>query len=157
LLIQIIKEFVKYLLQVINILVKFIFLNPHYFNSNYYLFLSLGFITTIAGTGSIGNSGDNGLAILALLFNPIGIKLDNIGNIYIIDNGNEVIRKINNAGIISTAVGSGFKGFGGDNGAATLAELDYPLGITFDTNFNLYISDSNNQRIRKVTTSGIDL
>jgi sugar lactone lactonase YvrE len=116
-----------------------------------------GLITTIAGTGSIGNSGDNGPATLASFFNPIGIILDNIGNLYIVDNGNEVIRKINNAGIISTAVGSGFKGFDGDNGPATSAKLDYPTGITFDTDFNLYVSDSDNQRIRKVATSGINI
>jgi hypothetical protein len=83
------------------------------------------------------------------------LAIDNLGNIYICEQGNYCIRKINTNGIISTVVGNGVKGFSGDTGPATLAELDSPTGVAVDKNGNIYIADNGNCRIRKVNYSGI--
>jgi gliding motility-associated-like protein len=115
-----------------------------------------GIITTIAGNGvCCGFSGDGGQATAAQLYNPVSIALDGTGNLYIADEYNQRIRKVTTAGIISTIAGNGTLGFSGDGGAATAAEFNYPLGMVFDGAGNLYIADSQNQRIRKVTTAGI--
>ena len=114
-----------------------------------------GLITTIAGTGVAGFSGDSGLAINAQLNNPQGIFWDAHNNIYFGDHNNHRIRKISATGIITTIAGNGTPGFSGDNGPATAAELYYPSGVTMDTLGNIYIADMYNQRIRKVDTSGI--
>ncbi len=114
-----------------------------------------GTITTIAGTGAAGYTGDGGSALLAKLRHPNGVAVDAAGNIYIADQGNDVIRKINTSGIISTIAGTGTAGFTGDGGLATLARLDDPEAVAVDISGNIYIADNNNSRIRKINTSGI--
>lgn len=112
-----------------------------------------GTITTIAGNGTIGYSGDGGPAINASFSNMYGLALDRTGNIFICDQGNNVIRKIDTAGIITTVAGNGTAGFSGDGGLATSAMLNFPYAVLPDTSGNLYISDFNNLRVRKVSTN----
>jgi len=114
-----------------------------------------GIITTIAGSTSSGFSGDNGPATSALLNYPHGLCVDVTGNIYISDEGNQRIRKINSSGIIITVAGSGGQGFSGDNGLATSAEFSSPDGMCFDAIGNLYVADRYNYRIRKIDVFGI--
>ena len=109
-----------------------------------------GIITTIAGTGSPAFSGDGGPATAAAFFNCGQVISDHHGNLLIDDINNNTVRKIDNAGIITTIVGTGAASFSGDGGPATAAELDEPDGITLDAMGFLYISDWQNQRIRKV-------
>lgn len=109
-----------------------------------------GIITTVAGTGKRGFSGDNEKATVAKLFNPLGLAVDVNDNLYIVDRGNNRIRMINKEGVISTVVGTGNSGFSGDGGLATKANLTNPTGIAFDKNNNLYIVDRGNNRIRMV-------
>ncbi|MEK3910225.1 InlB B-repeat-containing protein [Paenibacillus sp. FSL H7-0331] len=113
-----------------------------------------GKITTIAGTGTAGYGGDNATATSALLKDPSGIAVDGSGNVYIADYGNHRIRKINTSGKISTIAGVGTAGYSGDNGAATSAQLNGPVGVAVDSGGNVYIADMNNHRIRKVDASG---
>jgi sugar lactone lactonase YvrE len=114
-----------------------------------------GIITTIAGNGTFGYSGDGGAATAAEIKYPEGIAADDSGNVYIADYENNRIRKVNTAGIISTIAGNGTGGFSGDGGAATAAELGAPDGVTVDSLGNIYIADEANNRIRKVSTTGI--
>ncbi len=114
---------------------------------------TLGIISTYAGNGTSGYSGNGGQATAAELQGPISIALDVAGNLYIADYGNDVIRKVTTAGIISTFAGS-TAGYSGDGGAANAAQLTQPNVVRFDAVGNLYISDSGNERIREVTTSG---
>jgi uncharacterized protein (TIGR03437 family) len=116
--------------------------------------VSNGVITTVAGNGTRGFSGDNGLATAAQLANPQGIAVDSAGNLYIADFGNASIRKVSN-GIITTVAGNGTPGFSGDNGPATSAQLYLPYGVAVDSAGNLYIGDSGNNRIRKVSNGVI--
>jgi trimeric autotransporter adhesin len=110
-----------------------------------------GIITTIAGIGTVGFSGDDGTATFAQLYNPNGIVPDGSGNIYFTDLGNNRIRKISSAGIITTIAGNGYGGFRGDGGPAISAELYGPGGITIDLFGNIYFSDFYNNRIRKIS------
>jgi type IX secretion system substrate protein/SdrD B-like protein/NHL repeat-containing protein len=112
-----------------------------------------GIISTFAGNGTGGYSGDGGQATAAELKDPNGVAFDAAGNVYIADTYNHRIRKVNTAGIISTVVGTGTAGFSGDGGQATSAELNYPQGVALDAAGNLFIPDQNNNRIRKVITS----
>ena len=114
-----------------------------------------GIINTIAGIGGSGFSGDGGAATAAQLNNPTGVAVDRSGNLYIADNRNNRIRMITAAGIISTVAGSDSFGYSGDGRAATAAGLSGPNNVSVDTFGNLYIADGNNNRIRKVNTSGI--
>ncbi|MGZ3863778.1 MAG: NHL domain-containing protein [Bacteroidia bacterium] len=114
-----------------------------------------GIITTIAGNGGSGFSGDGSLATSATFDEPCKVAIDNSGNIFIADEYNQRIRKISSSGIISTVAGNGGVGFSGDGGLATSASLNYPEGIAVDALGNLYISDKLNERVRKVSTSGI--
>ena len=114
-----------------------------------------GIITTIAGTGVSGYNGDGIPATDAQISEPHEMAYDGAGNLYFSDPGNQRVRKIDPSGIISTVVGNGISGFGGDGGPATAAVLSYPSGICIDHFGNLYIGDGNNYRIRKVNTSGI--
>lgn len=108
-------------------------------------------IVTIAGTGGTSFSGDGLPAVDASLNAPRGLAFDAAGNLYIADSGNHAVRKVNaTTQIISTVAGNGTLGFI-DNVAATSAELNYPLGVTFDSAGSMYIADSQNFRIRKVT------
>jgi sugar lactone lactonase YvrE len=113
-------------------------------------------ITTVAGTGEPGFSGDNGPATSAQIYRPAGLAFDGQGNMYIADLQNDRIRKVNTAGIITTFAGGGsIPGSGiGDGGPATLAELFVPESVAVDGAGNVYIADRNNQRIRKVNTAG---
>ena len=113
-----------------------------------------GIITTIAGIGRQGFSGDGGPATSAALSEPQGVAIDSAGNIYIADFGNARVRRINTAGIISTVAGNGNSVYSGDGGPATSAALT-PAGISVDAAGNLYIADSGNGRIRKVSPAGI--
>ncbi len=109
-----------------------------------------GVITTIAGTGVQGYNGDNISATSAMIYYPYALALDNAGNLYFADGENNRIRKISTTGIITTVAGTGASGYNGDNIPATSATLNDPQGIAFDAAGNLYISDSYNNRIRKV-------
>ena len=114
-----------------------------------------GTITTIAGTGKQGYSGDGGPAVKAQLANPQGVAVDGAGNVYIADRSNSRIRRIDTEGMITTIAGTGAKGYSGDGGPAVGAELNWPFGVALDRTGNLYIADSNNHRIRRVDTTGV--
>ena len=111
-------------------------------------------VVTIAGNGTPGYSGDNSSAIAASINNPDVIRFDHIGNKYIADEHNNVVRKISTAGIITTIAGTGTEGYSGDNGPATNAMLRRPSDVAVDDSGNIYISDGNNT-IRKINNSGI--
>ncbi len=126
-----------------------------------------GTITTLAGTGAAGNSGDGGAATSAQLFSPYGVAVDAAGNVYIADTFNDRIQVVNTQatsmtvlgviigpGDIATVAGTGSSGYSGDGGAATSAQLNEPRAVTVDAAGNLYIADTFNQVIRKVDTSG---
>ena len=112
--------------------------------------VSNGTITTLAGNGVAGLSGDGEKATSASLHRPRGVAVDNTGRVYIADTKNHVIRIVS-GGIISTIAGSAEQGFWGDNGAATSAALDTPTSVAVDAFLNVYIADSNNNRIRKLS------
>ncbi len=110
-----------------------------------------GVITTIAGNGTAGSTGNSGPASSALLDNPSGLAIDGAGNLYIADTGNNEVREIVAAtGNIVLVAGNGTAGYSGDGAAATSAMLNGPLGVTLDTSGNLYIADTDNARIREV-------
>jgi len=113
-----------------------------------------GTISTVAGNGTYGFSGDGGPATSAQLAGPSGVTTDSAGNLYIADYGNHRIRKVTPTGTISTVAGNGTSGFSGDGGAATNASLYLPRGVAVDTAGNLYIADAFNHCIRKVTAAG---
>src|SRR6202023_1221138 len=110
-------------------------------------------ITTVAGNGTWGFSGDGGPATSALLHNPYGVAVDAAGNLYIADSNNSRIRRVTPSGTITTAAGNGTPGFSGDGGMATAAQLNKPIGMAVDAAGNLYIADCYNNRIRRVTPS----
>ncbi len=112
-----------------------------------------GIITTIAGDGTPGYTGDGGPATAAQIYYPACLALSPSGELYF--SGPNVVRKVNSAGIISTVAGTIAGGFSGDGGYATAAKLSNPTGLIFDRNGNLLIADTRNHRIRKVDTSGI--
>ena len=125
------------------------------FSNKIYMYVSSSVITTIAGTGVQGFSGDNSQAIQANLYNPGSLCVDKWNNIYFVDNGNNRIRKIDTAGIITTIAGTGSTTYNGDGGAAIAANLNIPKGIAVDTAGNILIADSYNNRIRKIDKYGI--
>ena len=114
-----------------------------------------GTITTVAGTGASGYSGDGGPATSARLRFPEGVWVDDGGNVYVADSGNDRVRVIDTTGTISTVAGNGTAGFSGDGGPATAAQLNDPKDITTDDTGSLYIADNANHRIRQVTPGGI--
>jgi hypothetical protein len=120
-----------------------------------------GIITTVAGNGyadSNGNggySGDNGPATSAELNEPQGVTIDASGNIYIADVQNNRIRKVSPDGVITTVAGDGTQDYSGDSGSATSAELNLPSGVAVDASGSIFIADSNNYRIRKVSPDGV--
>jgi sugar lactone lactonase YvrE len=111
-------------------------------------------ITTAAGSGSYSYSGDGGPGGSALLGRPSGLAMDGVGNVYIADTYNNVVRKISPAGVITTVAGDGVSGYSGDGASATSAQLNRPYGVALDRSGNLYIADTNNHRIRKVSSIG---
>ena len=113
-----------------------------------------GIISTIAGNGTSGYSGDSGPATSAQFQSPSGVAYDGVGNLYVTDFGQHVVRKVTPGGTITTAVGLAGGGYSGDGGAATGARLNSPDGITFDTAGNMYISDYGNGVVRMVTSGG---
>jgi len=112
---------------------------------------SLGVIRTLAGTSAPGHTGDNGPATAATLDRPAVVRFDGMGNVYLSDNHNSYVRRINAAGVISRFAGNGTVGFSGDGGAATAAQMRAPWGLAVDGDEYVYVSDSNNARIRKVS------
>ena len=115
--------------------------------------VSGGTITTFAGTGTAGSSGDGGAATSAQLNGPQGLAVDSAGNLYIADTQNQRVRKVTGS-TISTVAGSGSAGFGGDGGAAGSAQLNAPFGLALDAAGNLYIAEFGINRVRKVGTNG---
>src|SRR5205085_2519578 len=125
-----------------------------------------GFVQTIAGTGNGGphygtwtagvgpEAGDGGPGTHAVLQEPLGLAFDGHGNLYIADRDHDAIRKLDTIGIITTVAGTGVKGFSGDGGAATQAQLNRPLTMAFDAAGNMFIADENNRRIRMIDHSG---
>jgi hypothetical protein len=114
-----------------------------------------GVITTVAGNATQGYSGDGAAATAAQLNQPTGVCVDVAGNIFIADQFNNVIRKVNTAGIITTVAGNGTLGFSGDGGAATNAKLNQPAGVCVDANGNIFTAEYNGNHIRKINTQGI--
>jgi hypothetical protein len=114
-----------------------------------------GTMTTVAGNGRSGYLGDGGLATRAELYSPHGVGVDASGNVFIADNGNARIRKVNTNGIITTVVGNGGATYSGDGGPATAASLDQPYQVVVDGVGNLWIADAYNNRVRFVGTNGI--
>ena len=112
-------------------------------------------ISAFAGSGAYKFGGDGGPASAGLLDLPTDLIFDLKGNIYISDTQNNRVRKIDKFGIISTFAGDGFPGFSGDGGQATLASLDSPTGLAVDPSGNVYVSDSNNGRVRRIDGNGI--
>lgn len=114
-----------------------------------------GNISTVAGDGTSGFSGDGGAAMAAQLNSPAGIAFDSVGNLYIVDTDNHRIRKVDTKGNISTLIGDGNQGFSGDGSLAINAKLNEPTAVCFDSSGNLYIADSGNNVIRKLESGKI--
>ena len=114
-----------------------------------------GGLTTVAGTGTSGYSGDNGPATSAQMSQQEGVAIDGAGNVYIADTFNHRIRKVDTNGIITTVAGTGKADYAGDGGPATGAALNAPSSVALDSAGNLFITDMRNNVIRKVDTKGI--
>src|ERR1022692_381452 len=113
-----------------------------------------GIITTVAGNGAAGYSGDGGPAINASFHSPSGMAVDGSGNLYIADTGNDVIRKVAAAtGIVTTVAGNGGAGYSGDGGPASSAGLSGPQGVAVDGSGNLFVADTGNAVMRKVAAA----
>jgi len=116
-----------------------------------------GIISTIAGKDTMGYSGDGGPATVAKLNKPVGVKVDAAGNVYFVDLGNNKIRKVDAAGVITTIAGAGAAAFGGDGGPATAAQFNFPSDVALDAAGNIYIADQGNNRIRKIKMSSAEV
>jgi len=114
-----------------------------------------GVLATVAGTGSSGSSGDGGQAKAAQINHPTAITFDSAGNLYIADFGNHRVRKVDTKGVITTFAGTGTDGFSGDGGPATQAQIDRPAGLAFDSAGNLYFTELDNSRLRRVDPQGV--
>lgn len=114
-----------------------------------------GIITTVAGNGNPGFSGDGGPATQARLYNPYAVALGPDGSLYIADSDNHRVRRVGPDGIITTVAGTGSAGFSGDDGPATAARLANPSGVAVGPDGALYIADTDNNRVRQVGTDGI--
>ena len=113
--------------------------------------LDTGIISSYAGTGIAGYSGDGGPATAATLNVPQRLQVDSLGNVYVADTGNSAVRRIDGGtGLISTVAGNGVRGFNGTSGAATSIQLNQPRGLALEGDEVLYVADSNNHRIRRV-------
>lgn len=114
-----------------------------------------GIIRSVVGTGKRGFSGDGAAATSALISSPYGVAVDAAGNIYFSDTQNNMIRKVTTAGTISRIAGTGVQGYGGDGGKAVDALLNQPVGIAVDAAGNVFVADSQNNRIRRIGTDGL--
>src|SRR5262249_35127669 len=112
-------------------------------------------LATVAGNGPNRYAGDGGPATAAHLQNPLGTATDAARNLYIADTANNVVRKVSKNGVITTVAGNGTAGHHGDGGRATAAELDSPSSVAVDDAGNVYIADTGNDVIRKVSPVGI--
>jgi uncharacterized protein (TIGR03437 family) len=115
---------------------------------------STGNISTFAGNGTSGYTGDGSKAVNASLNSPAGLVADKAGNIYISDYGNSTVRKVDTSGNITTVAGTGTWGYSGDGGPANKAALAHPVALAIDTAGNIYIADPGNTNIREMTTDG---
>ncbi len=113
-----------------------------------------GVIRTVVGTGTIGYGGDTGAATAALIASPYGVAVDTAGNLYFADTRSHIIRKVSTTGTITRIAGTGVQGYGGDGGNAVDALLNLPTGLAVDAAGNIYVADTQNHRIRKITTDG---
>ncbi|MFH2218846.1 MAG: RHS repeat-associated core domain-containing protein [Pseudomonadota bacterium] len=114
-----------------------------------------GIITTVAGNGTRGYSGDGGPATEAQLYYPSSVTVDYSGNIYITSNGDSRIRKLDTNGIITTVAGDGLYDYNGDGGPATEAQISMARDVAIDASGNIYIADTSNHRIRKVAVPAV--
>ncbi len=114
-----------------------------------------GIISTVAGNGTLGFSGDGGPATNAQFQNPAAVAVDAWGNLYIADEDNNRVRRMDTHGVITTVAGNGFPSYWGDGAAATNANISSPVGVAVDASGNLYIADQGNNAIRQVATNGI--
>ena len=113
-----------------------------------------GTIVTVAGNGTAGYSGDGGSAGSAMLNSPASVVVDAAGNLYISDYSNHAVRKVS-GGVITTVAGNGSPGYSGDGGPAASAQLNLPSGLALDAAHNLYVADSGNHVVRRITPTGI--
>ena len=111
-----------------------------------------GVITTIAGIGGFGYSGDGALAAQAALFGPEGVAVGRDGSLYIADTFNSRVRLVDTNGIITTIAGNAVRGFGGEEGPATQASINNPYGVSTGPDGSLYIADTGNNRIRRIVS-----
>ena len=114
-----------------------------------------GVISTFAGTGEDGFSGDGGPAVQARLNNPAGVAVDGAGNVYVADVGNHRVRRIDTTGVILTFAGTGEDGFSGDGGPAVEAALSYPVSVAVDAAGNVYLTGFESNRVRRIDTAGM--
>ena len=114
-----------------------------------------GTISTVAGSGQTGFGGDGGPALAASFDGPRAVAFDPAGNLYVADDNNDRVRRIDPAGIITTVAGSATEGFAGDGGPAVAAQLNHPRGVAVDGRGTLFIADSMNHRVRMVDPSGV--
>jgi hypothetical protein len=110
-------------------------------------------ISTVAGNGTAGYSGDGGPATAARLDYPGGVAVDGAGDLFIADSGNYRVRKVDAGGVITTVAGDGTPGYSGDGGPATAAQLSAVAGLAFDGSGNLFIADYSNDRVREVSVA----
>ena len=120
-------------------------------NNTIRMITSAGVVTTLAGSGTLGAGDGTGAA--ASFNNPSGVAVDTSGNIYVADNGNNEIRKVTSAGVVTTFAGSTTAGSA--DGTGTAASFNHPFGIAVDTAGNIYVADSGNYKIRKITSAGV--
>lgn len=124
------------------------------YNAVMQLNASTGIVSLIAGNGTVGFSGDNGLAPGAQLNSPFAVAVDGSGNVYISDTNNFRVRKVATSGLISTLAGNGSKGYSGDGGSAVSAQFSQPAGIAVDSNGNVYVADQSANVVRKIASNG---
>ncbi len=116
-----------------------------------------GIISTYAGDGTTTFSGDGGAATAASLYKPSGVWADSAGNVFIADTWHNKVRKVGATGTISSVAGTGAAGYGGDGGTGAVAVFNYPSSITMDNSGNLYLTDDNNHRVRKIARDVITI
>src|ERR1700722_4342814 len=111
-------------------------------------------ISTFAGNGTAGYSGDGGPAIQAEINRGVGLGGGGAGNIYLADQNNNRVRKVDTSGVITTFAGTGVAGYSGDGGLATMAQLNGPLGVCVAPSGGIYVNDEGNGRVREISPSG---